>query len=84
MSDTMDADVLAGIKEIEPLGVEVLRVEVVAPGSPPRYFVKFTKPLHEVRMALEAKLYDVGQQNNKDGIGFYVTKRIEKVAGWSQ
>lgn len=71
-------------EEIEALGgLTVLRIEV-APETLPRFFVTLTAPMHEVRIRLERELYDLGQQNNKDGLGFYVTKRVEKGPGWNK
>jgi hypothetical protein len=72
-------------KEIAAAGVDVTKIEVCGGGAPPRFHINFRpgKPSAEVRMRLEEKRYDVGQNLGDKNLSFYVTKRVEQTKGWS-
>ncbi len=73
------------IAELTELGVQVVKIQIMATDQPVRLFIKFPEgePQWKVRKLLETKLYDVGQKIGNNELAFYATKRPEKTKGWA-
>jgi hypothetical protein len=84
LSDASRVGLLKQVDEINALGARVLKVLIDSADSPAKFFIRFIDPISDVRMALEAKLYDVGQRMVVKEPSFYVVKRLERTRGWSE
>ena len=70
--------------EISGAGVLVTGIEIRDDGGPPRFSIQFQpgEPSARVRLRLEEKHYDVGQNLSGKNLSFYVVKRVEQTKGW--
>jgi hypothetical protein len=84
LSSAEHADILKKAEEINAHGAAVVSVVVEGAFAPAKFFIRFVAPIAQVRLALEAKLYDIGHETVGAARMFYVTKRLEPSKGWSE
>jgi hypothetical protein len=70
--------------EIEDCGLTIVRVHMVAPDQPLRFFIKFKpgQPSFATRGKLEALGYSVRQKMSDKDLCFYAVKSVVETKGW--
>ena len=84
LSSSERAAILKQAEEITALGAAVISVVIEGPFIPPKFFIRFVGSISEVRLALEAKLYDIGHKAVGTAYVFYATRHLEPSKGWSE
>ena len=73
------------VEELRGTGVTVSGIYIAEQDAPPRFFIQFPPDMlsFKVRLVLEEKGWDVGQQMGNKMLKFYAAKRAVKSDGWN-